>query len=78
VRDTDQLYFGAVDLRDDGLYATGSRAVAVVGIADTISKAEKIAETEVAAIKGPFFHRKDIGTEALIERRVKQMEMLRQ
>ena len=39
----------------------GSRAVAVVALADTLSTAEAEAEKEISCIKGPLFHRKDIG-----------------
>jgi phosphoribosylamine--glycine ligase len=77
VKDSKQLYFGAVDYNDQELVATGSRAVAVLGIADTISDAEKMAEAEINRIQGQLFHRADIGTEELIQRRVKQMEDLR-
>ena len=55
----------------------GSRTVAVVGIDDTIEKAEKIAEKEISKIQGPLFHRKDIGTNTLIQKRIKHMESLR-
>lgn len=78
VKNLDQLYFAAVDARDEKLYATGSRAIAVVGIGKTIAEAEKLAEQNIQLIKGPLFHRPDIGTEALIRRRVKQMQGLRQ
>lgn len=77
VRDKDSLYFGSVDEVDGALYATGSRAVAVVGVANTISEAEKIAEFEMSNIHGKLFHRPDIGTDALIERRVQHMRELR-
>lgn len=73
----DQLYFSAVDKVGDKLYATGSRAVAVVGIADTIVKAEQIAEAEIQKLQGPLFHREDIGTRELINRRIHQMQELR-
>lgn len=78
VKNTAELYLGAVDARDGKLYATGSRTAAVVGIAKTISAAEKIAEEEINQIKGPLFHRADIGTRELIDRRIKIMNALRQ
>lgn len=78
IRHPEQLYLAAVDVRDGKLCATGSRTAAVVGIAKTISEAEKLAESEIQRIQGPLFHREDIGTEALIRRRVKQMQELRQ
>lgn len=74
----EQLYFGAVDQRAEQLIATGSRALAVVGIGATIHDAEKIAESEINRIQGQLFHRQDIGTDELINRRITQMRMLRQ
>ena len=71
-----KLYYASVDEKEDGLYMTGSRAIAFVGIADNIEKAEKIAEQAVSSIKGKVFHRKDIGTRELIEKRVKHIEEL--
>ncbi|MCE3238255.1 MAG: purD [Gammaproteobacteria bacterium] len=78
VQNKEQLYFASVDERSGKLYATGSRAVAVVGVADTISAAEKIAEAEMNRITGKLFHRTDIGTTELIQQRVEQMKALRQ
>ncbi|OGH70327.1 MAG: phosphoribosylamine--glycine ligase [Candidatus Magasanikbacteria bacterium RIFCSPHIGHO2_02_FULL_51_14] len=77
VQDKDRLYFGSVEERNGELYETGSRTVAVVGVADTISEAEKIAEEEIACVKGPLFHREDIGTQRLIRTRVEMMDALR-
>ena len=67
----------AVNSANGKLYATGSRTAAYVGVADTLSEAEHIAEDEVCAIKGSLFHRKDIGTSALIKKRVDAMCQLR-
>lgn len=72
-----KTYFASVDLRDDGLYLGGSRAIACVGIADDLAKAEKLAEKGAVCVKGPVFHRKDIGTKELVEKRVKMMKDLR-
>ncbi|MFA6918328.1 MAG: phosphoribosylamine--glycine ligase [Candidatus Gracilibacteria bacterium] len=72
-----RAYYASVDQRDDGLYLSGSRAIAFVGIADTLAEAEKLAESAVGAVKGPVFYRKDIGTAALIEKRVEMMRELR-
>jgi phosphoribosylamine--glycine ligase len=78
VQDKTQLYLGAVHLQEGQLYATGSRTAAVVGIAGNVMDAEKIAEAEISRIKGPLFHREDIGTRELINRRIHQMQELRQ
>ncbi len=72
-----QLYLAAVDLRPDGLYETGSRTAAVVGIADDLKSAEEIAQKEIECIGGPVFHRKDIGTTKLIKQRINHMSGLR-
>lgn len=77
VASRDALYLAAVDQRENELVETGSRTAAVVGIADSLEEAERIAEKEIRAIKGPLFHRKDIGTTALIRKRVEHMNQLR-
>lgn len=73
-----RLYYGSVDERESGeLVLCGSRAVAVVGVGDSISEAEKLAEGVATRITGPVFHREDIGTEKLIAQRVAMMKELR-
>jgi phosphoribosylamine--glycine ligase len=71
------VFLSAVDVNDGELVATGSRTVAVVGVADTIAAAESLCESVVKQIGGPFFHRADIGTEAAIARRVEHMKAVR-
>jgi phosphoribosylamine--glycine ligase len=77
VADKELLYLAAVNQKDDKLYATGSRTAAYVGIADTSTEAELLAEIGIAQISGPLFHRKDIGTDALINQRIASMLRLR-
>ena len=69
-----RLYYASVHQKEDGLYMTSSRAIACLGIADNLEKAEGIAEEAAKSVKGRVFHREDIGTRKLIERRVKHME----
>jgi phosphoribosylamine---glycine ligase len=69
-----KVYFASVEERADGIYTTKSRAIALVGIADSISEAEKIAEEAASKIKGRVYHRKDIGTEQLLQKRVEHMK----
>ncbi|MBU1131218.1 phosphoribosylamine--glycine ligase [Patescibacteria group bacterium] len=71
------IYYAAVDQKQDGLYLTGSRAIALVGKHQDLYQAEKIVEEEIKKIKGPVVHREDIGTKELIEKRVKVMEEVR-
>lgn len=70
-------YLASVDQREDGLHMLGSRAIAFVGIADTIEAAEQIAQKGVASVKGLVFFREDIGTQELIQKRVEMMKELR-
>jgi len=76
VKNKAHLYLSAVDAVDGKIMALGSRTAAYVGVADSISAAEEIAEKEVCGIAGPVFHRLDIGTERLIQRRVDEMRRL--
>ena len=72
------LYLAAVQKTAGGLIATGSRTAAFVGINQKIGVAEKLAEKGVSGVRGNLFHRKDIGTGALINLRIKHMkEILR-
>ncbi len=70
-------FYAAVNEKDGQLIMTGSRAVAFVGVADEIEKAEALAQQAVEGVKGPIFYRKDIGTRALIQKRVEMMKSLR-
>jgi phosphoribosylamine--glycine ligase len=72
-----RLYYSSVDKRDDGLYLSASRAVGIVGIADTLAAARRIAEAGVRAVKGPVAYRADIGTDALIQKRIDHMKSIR-
>jgi phosphoribosylamine---glycine ligase len=72
-----RTYFAAVNSAPDGLYLTGSRAVALVGIGDTLKEAERIAEKAASALEGPVRHRKDIGSADLIQSRILHMQAVR-
>ncbi len=74
----ENLYYASINAEEDGrLLEAGSRTVAYVGIAETLKEAEEIAEREISAVKGPLFHRKDIGTDDLIQKRVEHMNSLK-
>lgn len=69
------LYYAAVNEMDGKLFTTTSRSVAVVGVAESLEEAERIAEAGISHIKGEhIYHRRDIGTRELIERKLKNME----
>ena len=77
IENPDGLFYASVDIQNGKLVEAGSRTVAVVGVADSISNAENIAEKEVSAIDGPLFHRSDIGTDMVIQKRINHMRSLR-
>ena len=64
-------------MKNNILLESGSRTVAVIGIANTLLEAETIAESEISRIIGPLFHRKDIGTNQLINKRITHMKNLK-
>ena len=71
-----KLYYASINEKDGTLYTSTSRAIAVLGIADTIEEAESIAEQATQAIEGNLFHRTDIGTTSVIEKRTQHMANL--
>ena len=73
VENPDGLFYASVDIHNGLLVEAGSRTVAIVGVSDTISDAEKIAEKEVSVITGPLYHRSDIGTDMSIQKRIDHM-----
>ena len=77
VKKHDNLFFASVDYKNESLVEAGSRTVAVVGISDSISKAEIIAENEISRVVGPLFHRSDIGKKEMVQKRVNHMKSLK-
>lgn len=69
-----KMYYASVDQKEDGLYMTGSRTIAFLGIGNNLEEAEKIAEEATNSVKGKVFHRKDIGTKELIQKRVEHIK----
>lgn len=72
-----KLHYASVGEQDGKILTSGSRAISITGIADTISAAEKIAERATRYVKGHLEHRKDIGTEDLIKKRSDHMKRIR-
>jgi len=71
------VYYASVRQENGKILTSKSRAVAVVGIADTITKAEQTAEKCMPYVKGELIYRKDIGTPQLIQKRIEHMRLLR-
>jgi phosphoribosylamine--glycine ligase len=73
-----RLFYASVDAREDGVFTTTSRSFAVVGVADTLREAEELAEAALTeAGEEGLRVRHDIGTEALLQRRIDHMRELR-
>ena len=70
------FYYAAVEGKEDGIHMSPSRAVGVVGIADTLEEAERIAEDGCSRVKGKVYHRRDIGTRQLIQKRIDHMDSI--
>jgi phosphoribosylamine--glycine ligase len=71
-----KIYHAALDQKGPDFYLSGSRAIAFVGIGSNLSEAEAIAEEAASAVRGPVYHRRDIGTEQLIQDRIQHMRTL--
>lgn len=70
------LYYANVEETPQGLRTLTSRTLAFVGRAATLEEAEKIAEHAASSVQGHVFHRRDIGTRALLDRRIAHMKEL--
>jgi phosphoribosylamine--glycine ligase len=71
------VYCGNVEEREGKLATLSSRTLAVVGKGPDLATAEAIAERAAEGVRGRVRHRRDIGTAALLARRVAHMEALR-
>ena len=69
-----KVFYAAVGLEDDGIHLSGSRALGIVASGESISEAEKIAEKACEHVKGNVYHRRDVGTEELVMKRVEHMK----
>jgi len=71
------VYYAAVNQKDNKIYTSASRALGLVGIGDSIADAEEICENVTKYVKGEVYHRRDVGTADLIQKRIKHMETIR-
>jgi len=72
-----QLFYASVDEHNGGLYTTTSRALSVLGIADSLPEAESYVEAGLRHVRGDVYVRHDIGTTAAIARKVERIRRLR-
>lgn len=71
------LYYANVDERDGSLYTQTSRTLAFVGIGESLPEAEAMAEKAASKVTGKVRYRSDIGTDALLQRRIDHMKEIR-
>ncbi len=71
------LYYANVVEERGVLFTQTSRTLAFVGLGDTLEEAEQIAERAAASVSGAVRHRSDIGTRAVLERRMEHMREIR-
>jgi phosphoribosylamine--glycine ligase len=74
-------FWAACSQEDDAVLLTSSRSGALVGIAGSLAEAERIAEDAAQQLEehnaGSVRHRRDIGTEQLVDRRIDHMRAIR-
>jgi phosphoribosylamine--glycine ligase len=75
--DGNLLYFAAVEEKDGKVSTGTSRALALVGQGATLEEAEARCSASMGRVKGRLFHRRDIGTRAMVQQRVEHMERIR-
>jgi len=71
------LYYANVEERGGILSTLSSRTLAFVGVGPTLEEAEQRAELSASAVEGRVRYRRDIGTRALLDRRISHMKELR-
>jgi phosphoribosylamine--glycine ligase len=71
-----RAYYAAVYENGGTIYTQKSRSVGLVGIAGSIEEAEKTAEKACSAVQGKVWHRRDIGTQELLKRRMDHMKRI--
>lgn len=72
-----QVYYAAVNEKDGKVYSSSSRALGIVSVGETIDDAEKICEDATKYVKGDVYHRRDVGTSDLIQKRINHMKELK-
>ncbi|MHA2180876.1 MAG: phosphoribosylamine--glycine ligase [Promethearchaeota archaeon] len=69
-------YYASVYREGNNIYTTTSRAIGILGISKSLEEAEQIAEKGVSCVEGKLFHRKDVGTREILQKRIDHMKSL--
>ncbi len=62
-----ELFYASVEQRKDGIYTSKSRAIAVLGKAQSVSQARELAYKDINKITGALYYRSDIAAEVAVE-----------
>jgi phosphoribosylamine--glycine ligase len=71
-----KYYYASVYREGEKIFTTTSRAIGILGIAENLEQAEKIAEKGIGYVEGKLFHRKDVGTLKLLQKRIDHMQSI--
>jgi phosphoribosylamine--glycine ligase len=73
-----RVYPGSMEIRESGIFALSSRAVAILGVSDSIEEAREISLEGASAISGgALWNRTDIASKQHILSSIRKMELLR-
>lgn len=72
-----KLFFANITRDGDAYYTQTSRTLAFVGLGDTLAEAEQKAQAAAESVTGAVRYRRDIGTQAVLERRIAHMREIR-
>jgi len=72
-----RAFYASICEEKGRLVMMGSRTVAVLGVAESIEEAERRAERACSHVRGRLYHRRDIGTAGLINKKIAHMNLLR-
>lgn len=77
INPSEKFYFASVYEQDGKVYTTSSRAIAVIATdLDFYSAEKKVEECILKSFKGKLYHRHDIGTKRLIQKKLDKLASL--
>lgn len=72
-----KVYYASVYEDKGTIYTTSSRSFGILGRAETLDEAQQISEDACTYVTGPLWHREDIGTRALVNKKIEHIRSLR-
>lgn len=70
-------FYASVNEKEGVVYTSTSRTMGILGMGETLEEAERKAEEATKYVKGKLFHRSDIGTQDLLQKRIDHMNSLK-